>query len=806
MPELQFKSLKEIDSKINIPWDNNISLNVWCSTAEKLYHSVKIIDPIFQALSFEKQQNFEEAYMKYMTFCILFLEYFPKHKDYINFRQKPKYKEISLLADETLKILAEMKPLLKRLYVEAENKKALQPEIHLLNQDIQKIEKETRTSFNHGSFSNLSNKIFSMDILISVDDYIEPTLLKSIVSQNKYEILFIDLRENHTWPDGGTYFPSGNVLVINPHILKYATNITDIEKDIPAQFKTLTQNRDKFDLIIYYDLDSSFQKEIHRKLIDIFYTFEFSKALKKKPVLLKGGIVSYHAVNPNGFVAHLPNPTFDILIESTKALNLNTSDTGQLPPHPPKMLFDNPFSNFQPNQSQNPQPLDIPTTFMPSNMINIQYPRISAFYEPVNPAPLPSNVTAPRIQNHYLHNLKSEIKIDKPVLPPKPNRDVKIANNNSAPPIPPRISAPSKLPEELITSPIDLFAEFKNGYNLNFSNVHSKAGLCGLKNLGNTCFMNSSLQCLSSTLPLTRYFLNGSFKKHINKSNPMGYKGNVAEAYNDVLKALWSGDNSYVTPTTFKTVIGKYANRFEGNDQQDSQEFLSFLLDGIHEDLNIVTNKPITSEINEDLYNDEQLSNISWKNYLLKNQSVIVSLLQGQYRSKLTCQVCGKMTSSTFNPFMFLSLPIPNSRGVVPLEYCIQSFLKEEVLDGDNGWNCTQCKTKRKTTKKLDLFKLPTVLMIHLKRFSFDGPFRDKLETAIIFPLQQLDLSAFVESKDNSKSYIYDLFAVSNHFGGLNGGHYTAFCYNGYQKQWFNFDDSRVTAISETEIKVTYIS
>src|SRR5690606_18798247 len=117
-------------------------------------------------------------------------------------------------------------------------------------------------------------------------------------------------------------------------------------------------------------------------------------------------------------------------------------------------------------------------------------------------------------------------------------------------------------------------------------------GLCGLRNLGNTCFMNSSLQCLSNTVLLREYFISDSHKNDINKNNPIGMKGHVAENFGNLMKLMWSGEEPYVSPRALKQTIAKWAPQFEGFNQHDSQELLAFLLDGLHEDLNQVSVKP----------------------------------------------------------------------------------------------------------------------------------------------------------------------------------------------------------------------
>nr|KAJ3422763.1 ubiquitin-specific protease doa4 [Polyrhizophydium stewartii] len=266
-------------------------------------------------------------------------------------------------------------------------------------------------------------------------------------------------------------------------------------------------------------------------------------------------------------------------------------------------------------------------------------------------------------------------------------------------------------------------------------------GMAGLKNLGNTCFMNSVIQCLSSTIPLSRFFLSGSYRKFINKRNPLGSKGRMAESYASLMQMMWRAQEAVVTPSQFKLTIGELNASFAGSDQQDSQEFLAALLDALHEDLNLARTGPEPKaagkskepEPDTERIPDEELLESEWRVYRNRNWSIIVDMFQGVLKSSLRCLTCGK-TSKTFNPFMYLSLPIPkqNQQGVkggpVLLDECLRKFSEEEILDGEDAWY-----VKRRAVKCLTIAKLPTVLLIHLKRFSFDGPFRNKVETYVHF-------------------------------------------------------------------------
>ncbi|XP_020238410.1 ubiquitin carboxyl-terminal hydrolase 8 isoform X2 [Cajanus cajan] len=184
-------------------------------------------------------------------------------------------------------------------------------------------------------------------------------------------------------------------------------------------------------------------------------------------------------------------------------------------------------------------------------------------------------------------------------------------------------------------------------------------GLTGLQNLGNTCFMNSSLQCLAHTPKLVDYFLE-DYIREINHDNPLGMNGEIALAFGDLLRKLWAPGASPVAPRIFKSKLARFAPQFSGFNQHDSQELLAFLLDGLHEDLNRVKCKPYIEVKDGDDRPDEEVADEYWHNHLARNDSVIVDVCQGQYKSTLVCPVCRKV-SVTFDPFMYLSLPLPST-------------------------------------------------------------------------------------------------------------------------------------------------
>ncbi|XP_049838752.1 ubiquitin carboxyl-terminal hydrolase 21-like isoform X2 [Schistocerca gregaria] len=328
---------------------------------------------------------------------------------------------------------------------------------------------------------------------------------------------------------------------------------------------------------------------------------------------------------------------------------------------------------------------------------------------------------------------------------------------------------------------------------------NERGGLAGLRNIGNTCFMNSVIQCLSNTKPLLEYLLNDGHLPDIN-TTVSGMKGALIKAFTTVIQELWHSDSNgtVVNTTALKSQIQRFAPRFMGYSQQDAQEFLRYLLEGLHEDVNRVTvkPKPILTEIDETL-SDQQKSAEAWKRYLRADDSKIVDIFVGQLKSTLRCTVCGHC-SVTFDPFWDLSLPIPVRTGQVRLQQCLDSFTREEVLDGDEKPTCSKCQMRRKCTKSFTIQKFPKILVLHLKRFSPTERFRGKLNVTVDFPLTGLDLSAYAANR--GQGCTYNLYGVANHSGTTYSGHYTAYCKHPYTGEWHEYNDSRVSTISSRSI------
>ncbi|KAK1382239.1 hypothetical protein POM88_019974 [Heracleum sosnowskyi] len=218
--------------------------------------------------------------------------------------------------------------------------------------------------------------------------------------------------------------------------------------------------------------------------------------------------------------------------------------------------------------------------------------------------------------------------------------------------------------------------------------------------------------------------------------------------------------------------------QFEGYAQHDSQEFLGFLLNRLHEDL---------KRVDERNYN-------------------IVDLCQGEFRSTLRCLIC-KNSSRKLDTFMFFAFPIDSAPNMtVPtstpsLYGCLEAFEREELLVAEEWWDCPQCKGKMQSSKKLELWTLPEILVIHVKRFSSNN---DKLETFVNFPVHDFDLSNHVANKTDPGKQLYELYAVINHRGTQRNGHYTSFIKLRDVNRWYEFDDSIVSPLEEEKVQSEY--
>lgn len=325
-------------------------------------------------------------------------------------------------------------------------------------------------------------------------------------------------------------------------------------------------------------------------------------------------------------------------------------------------------------------------------------------------------------------------------------------------------------------------------------NSEQYSGLAGLVNLGNTCYMNSALQVLLNTQPLTDYFLSNLHEKDINKT-----KGKFAKNFAELSKSQWEFALPSITPKSLVSHVYNSCLHFTPGRQHDSQEFLTFFLDKLHEDLNRANHNSTKPRLVKKQAL-EQMAARSWREYLQNNCSIVVDLFQGQLCSTLKCLRC-KGARVKFETFMYLSLPIPRWIEEPTLEECLQEFTREELLSGDQKWVCPNCKVKVNATIKFDIWKVPPILLVHLKRFRYTAFEKTKIRTLVKYKLTSFNLNdQIAASKDSDCTY--DLYAKIDHRGSLEAGHYIAGALNRTDGEWYLFDDNYVRKMNDSE-KVT---
>lgn len=214
----------------------------------------------------------------------------------------------------------------------------------------------------------------------------------------------------------------------------------------------------------------------------------------------------------------------------------------------------------------------------------------------------------------------------------------------------------------LFINPISkyLIQYLKKNEMAKFTGLNTKNGLVGLLNLGNTCYMNSALQCLSNCEYLTKYFLSEYYKRELNVTSKYGTGGKIAESYANLLIKLWKETKEYINPIEFFKTFATHVKLFANSSQHDSHEMLIFLLEKLHEDLNRNKEK-VYIELNEkgDDEDDITACNRWWETHQKRDNSIIMDLFSGQYKSTLRCPFCDRI-SITYDQFSCLELPIEN--------------------------------------------------------------------------------------------------------------------------------------------------
>ncbi len=344
----------------------------------------------------------------------------------------------------------------------------------------------------------------------------------------------------------------------------------------------------------------------------------------------------------------------------------------------------------------------------------------------------------------------------------------------------------------------------------------------GLKNRGNTCFMNTFLQMLMSIQEFNNYFISKNYiedlcrqiKYTMNKQKKqIGVHMLLTRAFGNTLyeiNQLKENENVY-DPKMFHENFQKMHSRFQGFKQHDCLEALTIVLDGFHESLKYnmqisITGTPVSE-------NDKlMLAAMKAQNeYSKNNYSIICELFNAQMLQSIICQEEGReneLLSQKFDPYTQTLLEIHNENKT--LYDCLENFFAKESLDNDNLYYDEKSQKKVKSDIVRKYVELPPYLFISLKRFKQNmmGISYEKNVQPIAIPFEEdlLDLSDYTEGYDKKRAY-YQLHAVGLHSGNVNFGHYYAYCKNSVDNKFYEYNDESVKEINlEEKMKELYVN
>ena len=327
-------------------------------------------------------------------------------------------------------------------------------------------------------------------------------------------------------------------------------------------------------------------------------------------------------------------------------------------------------------------------------------------------------------------------------------------------------------------------------------------GLTGLANLGNTCFINSCIQVLSHTYELDQTLGGFGEERRNGKKHTLNSicDSSLLVEWNALKTLMWE-NNCVISPNKFLKTIQQVAHLkkrelFTGFAQNDVSEFLLFLMECFHNALSREISITISGK------KENETDELALKCYEMikqtcsKDYSEIWSLFYAIQVSEIKRVDNGKVLFLKPEPFLIIDLPIPQNNKNPTLVECLQYYVEGEIIE---NYKDEQANNELIAIQKRILFwSFPTILTIDLKRFNHKF---QKNKIHISFPIDHLDLSSFVVGY-KKEEYIYELYGICNHSGGVLGGHYTSFVKNANGK-WYLFNDVQVVEVKDVNQIIT---
>ncbi|KAE8354693.1 ubiquitin C-terminal hydrolase [Aspergillus coremiiformis] len=669
----------------------------------------------------------------------------------------------------------------------------------------------------------------------------------------RYNVMLIDVRPRDQYDSGHVYAKS--IICIEPVALKENVSAEELEERLvvsPEHEQSLFEKRNEFDMVVYYDQSTDSVSYLAgspvgttaphlRALYDTLYEFNAYKPLKdgRPPALLLGGL--------DAWIDLLGQQS---LATSSTAAVMNSLQTKRLVTRPgrplgrvPTMASANSSLEVRKRRLREYKPLnpDELTAWMEKSK-NEEIDTPATYIDEEAMAEEPEGEEANEPPSPFVHTYEDFLRRfpephaiqqsmvaprTRPPVPPTPNYAAPVPVAPSRPP--PAVPRPSYSGvadgRQIQPTLARQNSATKTALYTPSSIYRAKLPRTGLANFGVTCYMNSTLQCLNATMMLSRFFVDNRFRYYVQK-NWKGSQGVMPGLFANLIRSLWKGDVEVIVPTSFRNFCGRLNQEWAIDRQQDAKEFFDFVVDCLHEDLNINWQRnplrPLTFE--EEMQRERmavaKVSKIEWDRYCHREESFISSLFAGQHASRLRCTTC-KRTSTTYEAFYSISIEIPPS-GTGDIYQCLRSYCQEEMLSGDEVWKCPYCKCERVATKQIIITRAPQILVIHFKRFSASKTqSARKIHTPIEFPLHGLRMDDFVytppslESNGDSKAtmppdatlatvppFTYDAYGVLRHLGSsLSSGHYISLVRDGARHCWRRFDDERTTDFNPRDLR-----